>query len=366
MGLYLKKSVKVGPFRFNLSKSGVGISAGVKGFRVGTSPRGNYIHMGAGGIYYRTTLPRTTPTKRSPAPSHPQPSQTVPHIPDGTVGAMVEIDSASVDQIVDASSETLLAELREKQRKPRLWPWALALSLLALAMAHGQDISAGWSITIGIAGAGLTWLAYSKDVLRKTTVLMYDFDAEMENLYEQLHDAAAALASCAKAWHVEASARVHDSKYHAGAGALVQRKPTSIRRASPPFLKTNIETVAIGVGKQTLYFFPDRVFIFDGTGVGAVGYADLNIDVGAQRFIESEAVPGDAQVVDKTWRFVNKKGGPDRRFNNNRELPVCLYEEIHFRSPSGVNELIQVSKVGQGKRLKEVVTLSAARLAASL
>lgn len=36
MGLYLRKSVRVGPLRFNLSKGGVGVSAGIKGFRVGT------------------------------------------------------------------------------------------------------------------------------------------------------------------------------------------------------------------------------------------------------------------------------------------------------------------------------------------
>jgi hypothetical protein len=60
MGFYLRKSIKVGPIRFNLSKSGVGVSAGVTGFRIGTGPRGNYVHMGRGGIYYRKTLPSGT------------------------------------------------------------------------------------------------------------------------------------------------------------------------------------------------------------------------------------------------------------------------------------------------------------------
>jgi hypothetical protein len=39
VGFYVRKSVKAGPFRFNLSKSGIGVSAGVPGFRVGTGPR---------------------------------------------------------------------------------------------------------------------------------------------------------------------------------------------------------------------------------------------------------------------------------------------------------------------------------------
>jgi hypothetical protein len=40
MGFYYRKSVNLGPFRVNLSKSGVGYSVGGRGFRVGTSARG--------------------------------------------------------------------------------------------------------------------------------------------------------------------------------------------------------------------------------------------------------------------------------------------------------------------------------------
>ena len=53
MGFYLRKSLSAGPFRFNLSKSGVGVSVGVPGFRVGTGPRGNYVSVGGSRIRYR-------------------------------------------------------------------------------------------------------------------------------------------------------------------------------------------------------------------------------------------------------------------------------------------------------------------------
>jgi hypothetical protein len=56
MSWYLKKSFRFGPIRFNLSKSGIGVSGGVKGFRVGTGPRGPYVHAGRGGIYYRKSF----------------------------------------------------------------------------------------------------------------------------------------------------------------------------------------------------------------------------------------------------------------------------------------------------------------------
>jgi len=66
MPLYIRKSVSVGPFRFNLSKSGLGVSIGVKGFRLGAGPRGNYIHVGRGGLYYRQTLGRRTRARQRP------------------------------------------------------------------------------------------------------------------------------------------------------------------------------------------------------------------------------------------------------------------------------------------------------------
>ena len=40
MGLRFRKSINLGPLRINLSKSGVGFSLGVKGFRVGRSAKG--------------------------------------------------------------------------------------------------------------------------------------------------------------------------------------------------------------------------------------------------------------------------------------------------------------------------------------
>jgi Protein of unknown function (DUF4236) len=40
VGFFIRKSFKFGPLRLNLSKRGVGVSAGVKGARVGMSAAG--------------------------------------------------------------------------------------------------------------------------------------------------------------------------------------------------------------------------------------------------------------------------------------------------------------------------------------
>ncbi len=56
MGIFFRKSIGAGPFRVNLSKSGVGVSAGIRGARVGLGTRGPYVSAAKDGIYYRKHL----------------------------------------------------------------------------------------------------------------------------------------------------------------------------------------------------------------------------------------------------------------------------------------------------------------------
>jgi hypothetical protein len=72
MGFYYRKSVNLGPFRVNLSKSGLGYSVGGRGFRVGTTARGKkytsfsipgtgvgYRKSGAGCLVLLASIPAT-------------------------------------------------------------------------------------------------------------------------------------------------------------------------------------------------------------------------------------------------------------------------------------------------------------------
>lgn len=66
MGWYLRKSLKFGPLRINLSKSGLGTSLGVTGLRVRTGPKGSYLHAGREGLYYRKSLRSAPPEPVEP------------------------------------------------------------------------------------------------------------------------------------------------------------------------------------------------------------------------------------------------------------------------------------------------------------
>jgi hypothetical protein len=349
MGIYLRKSIGVGPLRFNLSKSGIGVSAGIKGLRLGAGPRGNYIHMGRNGLYYRKTI--STPGKgENNRPDRINETPVIESYPT-THKPLEEIESADVSSMVDSSSMELLEELNAKRKKSRLWPWAFAILIILLLFLISKNVPIWLLLVCIIVGVIAVVLVSIRDQMSKTVVMFYDFDEVLEKAYERLHEAANNLAQCNKIWHIESQGDVIDRKYHAGASKLVQRKATTIQRSQPPYVKTNIDTIAIPVGRQTLHLFPDRVLVYDKDGVGAVGYRDLKIDVNTSKFIESEGVPTDAIIIDRTWKYVNKQGGPDKRFKDNVELPVCLYEEIDLTSHTGLNERLQLSKNNIGNLL---------------
>ena len=78
MGLYFRKSVNLGGgLRLNFSKSGIGLSGGVKGARISKGPRGTYMNLSipGTGIGYRTKIGGSNSSYRSTSSSSRYPYQ---------------------------------------------------------------------------------------------------------------------------------------------------------------------------------------------------------------------------------------------------------------------------------------------------
>lgn len=337
MGLYFRKSLRVGPLRFNLSGSGIGVSTGIPGFRIGTGPRGTYVHMGRNGFYYRATIP-TTPRPARSTRARQQEHLSAPEIR--------PVGDDDISKMTDIDASGLLEELNSKARRTRLWPITAVCTILVLLLAASFEISpAMWWLT-GFAGVVACGAAYLRDRLKKSVVIFYDLDGDMLEAYAGLLTALSNMAKCHRMWQLQGKGEVYDRKYQAGASHLVTRKRASIHPSVPPYVVSNVKVPTLPIGRSTLYFFPDRVLAFGNGQFGALAYSDLEAAGGQTRFIETDGVPNDATVVGQTWRYVNKDGGPDRRFNNNHQIPICSYEELTMSSRSGVSAIFQLSKVG--------------------
>lgn len=349
MPFYIRKSIRAGPFRFNLSKSGIGVSAGVTGFRVGTGPRGHYIHAGRGGLYYRSSLPgggkrrrqATVPESQRPLPRTPA-AYSEPNV------EMVPVSSGDVLEMADARFADILAELSAKQASlsaAAILGWIGAgVTLFATLGAGAGGLLVGLIFT-GIAILIGVWL----DSFQRASVLMYDLEDDARAAYEAVTSAFDGLHGCAAKWHIDSGGAVRDIhtwKRNAGVEHLLDRRPTVFSYSLPSVIKSNITPPAIRSGKETLYFLPDFLLVVQNKKVGAVAYDNLSIRWQDSNFVEDGTVPRYSEILWHTWKHPNKSGGPDRRFANNHQIPVCRYENIHFTSNNGLNELLQVSRSG--------------------
>jgi hypothetical protein len=260
---------------------------------------------------------------------------------------MVNVESGDVLAMRDESLSSLLDEINAKQAQLSLavvLGWGLGgLGLLLLLFAGAGGVP---FLLLGLLGWAVgTWV----DSFKRTSVLFYDLTPEAEAAYKRMTESFDRLASCHGKWHVEAGGAVRDLttwKRNAGASHLIRKKPTVLGYSLPRAIKCNLTPPALRVGKQVIYFLPDAAFVVAGPRVGAVSYKDLNLQWQDSNFIEDGAVPRDAQVVGHVWKHPNKNGGPDRRFNNNYQIPLCRYEALHLRSTSGIHELVEFSCTG--------------------
>ena len=309
--------------------------------------------MGRQGLYFRKTFSSKSRTKEPNAHVRESPySEHVSNYNLAGVEGFREIESASVQQMVDSSSKELLDEINSKRKKLEIFPLVFVVSVVAILFLVNSKVPSWVTIAIFVLGLLLLALAKYRDVMAKSVVIFYDLEDVAKDAYAKFHDEFDKLVACSKSWHVEASGKVTDPKYHAGASGVISRKDISFSKGKIPIIKTNVDVPKIPVGKQFLAFMPDRLLIFERKSVGAVSYNDLEIQVDEQPFVEDEHVPRDSQVIDYTWEYVNKKGGPDKRFADNRQIPIALYEKLYFMSRTGLNEIIQLSKTGVGEHFR--------------
>ena len=120
MSFFLRKSLRFGLFRFNLSKSGIGVSAGVKGLRIGKGPRGTYINAGRGGVYYRKTLSGKAHRQPTADPYYPREEVNRPQFANSTTGAYTQ------------------------KKRRAIWPWLVLGSFILLSVMIVNRVAGPW------------------------------------------------------------------------------------------------------------------------------------------------------------------------------------------------------------------------------
>ncbi len=325
MGIRFRKSINLGKgFRINISKSGIGYSYGFKGYRLTKTAKGT--------IRQTASIPGTglsfveeSSKKRQINKSSETRKNTFNEI---------DIQNGLASEMVSTGLDEIIKSAKKVKALNTLSTFGLICSLLCVFfnVLFLIPFLLFFSLKLYIITRGLVNLEYQID------------DDQIEIIEKRMEPIVHASNSM-KLWRIIHSSQVIDTKYSGGASSTVKRIDVSTSSLVPFPFKTNAKVVTFKSKKETLIFFPDKLFIMQGKKMGAISYEEINISSTITRFIEEMSVPDDAKVVGETWKYVNKSGGPDKRFSNNRKLPICLYGEISLKSASGLNTVILFSRL---------------------
>ncbi|MEZ0578413.1 hypothetical protein [Nocardioides sp. MH1] len=318
--------------RMSVSNRGVGLSSGIGPFSAWTGvryPRLNQITVGgAGGPRYLTE------------PMYD------PHAVE-----MKSVAGLDALALTPTAPDDLVSQLNAAD-KPLVWSLVVAAGAAGLLLAGIASVSGG-ALVIGIVlfllsaiAIAIAVLAYRKESIEHLVPVEYTLEGDVPAWATRVEHTWASLDRLGGAWRIIQSGKVetlYQHKTNAGASYLIGRAPVSFGLAPPKVLAANITVPSLSSGSTTLYFLPDRVLMRTGRKWTDVAYEHLRVDVHRQRFIEDHTPPRDASQVGTTWQYVNKGGGPDRRFKNNRQLPIMLYGRVTLSSAQGLSWILDLS-----------------------
>ena len=174
-----------------------------------------------------------------------------------------------------------------------------------------------------------------KSALDEAQNLIVDIDAtlseEERKNYKDFCDAFKAFRNCDKTWAVISSYK--NTELKSSAQTTIERSPVYLSTGSFPFLSTSFNVPVFPSGsKGKCYYYPRFVICGDSIGSFDVYTIDaVSFRYRPSRFIEEGGRPSDSKLVDTTYKFVNRNGGPDRRYAYNPVIPILLYGEITIK-----------------------------------
>ena len=327
MGWRYRKSINLGGgFRINLSKSGIGYSWGFPGYRhtykANGSQRKTYSIPGTGISYVEESGGRSNKYRNNSNENLKYNQNTKLITGDTEYYQNLNISKMGKDD-----------EILRQISKLRTIDIVANICLISIYL-----------IPIGIILKLLIAYKWNID-------LTYEMDDINKKKFEHLNNFLIEISKNNKIWQIGSSTRVYNTKYNAGAGNNITRHKVNILKKMPWYISHNIDVYCLNLTGEKIYFTPDRMLIFKKFGgVGSRKYNDMVANFSYTNFVETEFVPRDAEIIRYTWRYVNKSGGPDKRFNNNRQIPVCKYGELSLETSDGINILLECSnhKLMQG------------------
>ncbi len=173
-----------------------------------------------------------------------------------------------------------------------------------------------------------------KEAKDKLNDIQYDVDLELsekeKSSYEEFCQKFEILLTSDKVWRIDSSERT--SQIKSSAKYSLARTATSVGVGIFNYIKSQYDVPIINDRTVQLYFYPK--FLIAATSPSSfsvIPYSSVSLNGLRRRFNEEESLPADSKHLGYTWKYVNKSGGPDKRFADNKQLPVMEYGDLTIK-----------------------------------
>jgi hypothetical protein len=345
--------------RITLSPSGVSTSVGVGPFRATIGPRGPAVaaNIPGTGLSFRHSLggsPHlglTDPqTPLAPQASYitPEPSATdLNEIKSGGSGALTTPGLSEFKRLLEKARrehgevvrELSFARSEASSIVGRYSNWKNGWLMRRLFKAKFEQLR----VSAEESNAKRTELEEQERLSRlKTQIELPDGVAKA---FHRMNDEFAVLAKSERIWDTVGQRSTNRIAERTTATRVVQRKPVGFKLGHCELIESECKVPHLeNANGGDIYFYPAFALYFvSSDNFALLEYKDIELEFSFSRFIEEEALPGDAAIFGQTWAKVNKDGSPDKRFKGNYQIPIAQYGKISIASTTGMSEEYMVS-----------------------
>lgn len=385
MGWFFRKSFKAGPIRINLSKSGIGYSIGTKGFRIGEGPRGRYVRMGFGNIYYYDKIEDSSNNESSLNNNHNSSLQLTDEVQMNSFNTTMQLENVDLELFTDANkmglAQLLNNQLRfclnleqqfyeqknqiDAQRNAQIEKQNLLLAQESKKYWGIEAFVIGLIISIILCPLLLIFVPYSIIYYNYRKEKLQKKEQEIERKYRPFFNNLSQRENelVQKYWSVKASHQLKmnfdekqvnflesirnlfsslTQKGHLvllyqtpSANCLIRNQYGIIRELSfgdavLSNLLFDTRIPSIVVGSRSFLFFPQTLIIEENQQYYQVPYDNLKVLQYAERdVLKNQPNEGDF-VVQELWEHARVDGTQDRRYKNNTCRYIIRYYGVTF------------------------------------
>ena len=360
MAWAFRKRIKVIPGVYiNLSKSGISANTGVRGASLTFRSDGVYRNLGlpGTGIYSRQKVGDyggNAPAKGPDQGFDPNEAFEVATPDYSFISAdPLEVTSEGLlglqQAVIDANRQKQELTRDAESIKGSLSLLRLGEVLSKVCLIYFFVPSLKRSIQAGIKGRQDALKEVSESIAASAVSLAVEMDADCSAAHQKVQSTFDALTRCSCIWDITSGSDIDRVKSRSAASMSVERSITKCLRKDLPGI-TSPETPLVFLNRNgaDIYMYPGFFVMFESPSrMGILDITELEVEYEATRFVETDAIPPDSLQVGEVWEKSNKDGSRDKRYAENRQLPVIEYGEITFRSGSGIYEKYMFSDPGK-------------------